>query len=133
MEETSAMRGRTGGLLLCAAVLAGCSSIMGPAEPPPPPPAPEQPPNARQILAGSNDVLFDPTTNPRNVEIGELRRFDTVLGPQYGVCLRARVTNRQGQDLGAVAYVVTFARNRIADRRRALPADDCGREKFQPL
>jgi hypothetical protein len=105
---------------------------MGPSDPPPPEKAPEPLPNARQILANSTDVLFDSTANPQNVGIGELRHFDTVLGPQYGVCLRATVSSRQSKTLSTVVYVVIFDRNKVADRRRALAADGCDREKYQP-
>ena len=84
-------------------------------------------------LASSTDLLFDPTSNPKNVAIGELRHFDTALGQQFGVCLRATVSNRQGKSIGTVVYVVIFARNKIADRRRALPADECDKDKYQPF
>ena len=127
------MRGLFCGLLGCAALLAGCSSIMGPSEPPPPPPAPEPPPDIRQLLKSESSVLFDPTTQARNIVIGEPRRFDTVAGPQDGVCLRAQVMNRQGKPLGTVVYVVIVARGRIVDRRRALPADHCERDQYRPL
>lgn len=121
------------GLLCCVALLTGCSTIMGPSDPPPPEKAPEPLPNPRQILASSTDLLFDPTSNPKNVAIGELRHFDTALGQQFGVCLRATVSNRQGKSIGTVVYVVIFARNKIADRRRALPADECDKDKYQPF
>lgn len=121
------------GLLWFAALLTGCSTIMGPSDPPPPEKVPEPLPNARQILANSTDALFDPSANPKNVEIGELRHFDTVLGPQYGVCLRATVSGRGSKTLSTVVYVVTFDRNKVADRRRALPADECDHEKYQPF
>ncbi len=121
------------GLLWFAALLTGCSTIMGPSDPPPPEKTPEPLPNARQILANSTDALFDPSANPKNVGIGELRHFDTVLGPQYGVCLRATVSGRGSKTLSTVVYVVTFDRNKVADRRRALPADECDHEKYQPF
>jgi hypothetical protein len=130
-KAARAMR-RLIGLLWFAALLTGCSTIMGPSDPPPPEKAPEPLPNARQILANSTDVLFDSTANPQNVGIGELRHFDTVLGPQYGVCLRATVSSRQSKTLSTVVYVVIFDRNKVADRRRALAADGCDREKYQP-
>jgi hypothetical protein len=43
------------------------------------------------------------------------------------------VTGQAGTDIGTVIYVVTVARNRVSDRRRALPADGCNKEKYQPL
>jgi hypothetical protein len=115
----------------CGAVLTGCSYISPP-PPPPPQPAPQPLPSPRQIIANSTDVLFDATANPRNVAISELRRFDTVLGSEFGVCMRASVTNRAGKRHPAT-YVVFLSNNRVADRRRAQPADGCDREKYQPL
>ena len=56
-----------------------------------------------------------------------------MLGPQYGVCLRATVIGRGSKTLGTVVYVVIFDHNKIVDRRRALPADECDREKYQPF
>lgn len=127
------MRGLIGGKLACAALLAGCSTLMGPPAPPPPPPAPEPPPDIRQLLKSESSTLFDPSTQARNIAIGEPRRFDTAAGPQDGVCLRAQVMNRQGKTLGTVVYVVIVARGRIADRRRAQAADRCEREQYRPL
>ena len=37
------------------------------------------------------------------------------------------------KDIGTVIYVVTVARNRVTDRRKALPADGCDKEKYQPF
>jgi len=125
-----AMRRQIGGLLCCGAVLTGCSYISGPA--PPPQPAPQPLPSPRQIIANSTDVLFDAAANPRNVTISELRRFDTVLGSEFGVCLRASVTDRGGKRHIAT-YVVFVSANRVTDRRRAQPADGCDREMYQPL
>jgi hypothetical protein len=106
---------------------------MGPSDPPPPEKAPEPLPNARQILSNSTDALFDATANPKNVGIGELRHFDTVLGPQYGVCLRATVIVRGSKTPSTVVYVLIFEHNKVVDRRRALPADECDHEKYQPF
>ena len=106
---------------------------MGPPDPRPPEPAPEPLPDVKQILANSTDVLFDATANPKNVVISELRRFDTAAGSEFGVCMRATVTGRSGKDIGPVIYVVTVARNRVSDRRKALPADGCDKEKYEPL
>jgi hypothetical protein len=125
------MRGRIG-LLCCATLLTGCS-ILAPRDPPPLPPAPAPLPNARQILLNSTDSLFDPSAHPKNTAISEVRHFETAAGPQYGVCLRVSLTNRQGKPLGNVAYVVIFDRNKIADRKRAEPADGCNKESYQPL
>ena len=90
-------------------------------------------PNARLILKNSTDALFDPTANARNVAISEVRRIDTAAGLKYGVCLRAFVNDRQGKPLGNVIYVVVFDRNRIVERRRAIPSDACDKEVYQPL
>jgi hypothetical protein len=124
-----AMRKQIGGAL-CGAVLTGCSYISAPA--PVPQPAPQPLPAARQIIANSTDALFDVSANARNVVISDLRRFDTVLGSQFGVCMRASVTDRGGKRRLAT-YVVLVSNNRVADRRRALPADECDRETYQPL
>jgi hypothetical protein len=120
-------------LLCCGALLASCSTIMGPPDSPPPDPAPQPLPPIKQILANSTDVLFDATANPRNVAISELRRFDTAVGSEFGVCMRATVTGRSGKEIGNVVYVVTVIKNRVSDRRRAVPADGCDREKYEPL
>ena len=74
-----------------------------------------------------------PTANPKNVAISNLRRFDTAAGSEFGVCMRATVTGQAGKDIGTVIYVVTVLRNRVSDRRRALPADGCDKEKYEPL
>ena len=124
---------QVGALLCCGAVVMGCSSIMGPPDPRPPDPAPEPLPAVKQILANSTDVLFAPTANPKNVAISNLRRFDTAAGSEFGVCMRATVTGQAGKDIGTVVYVVTVVRNRVSDRRRALPADGCNKEKYEPL
>jgi hypothetical protein len=47
--------------------------------------------------------------------------------------MRATVTGQGGKDIGTVIYVVTVARNRVTDRRKALPADGCDKEKYQPF
>jgi len=124
---------QVGALLCCGAVLMGCSSVMGPPDPRPPDPAPEPLPAVKRILANSTDVLFAPTANPKNVAISNLRRFDTAAGSEFGVCMRATVTGQAGKDIGTVIYVVTVVRNRVSDRRRALPADGCNKEKYEPL
>ena len=124
---------QVGALLCCGALLSGCSSIMGSPDPRPPDPAPQPLPAVKQIIANSTDVLFAPTANPKNVAISDLRRFDTAVGSEFGVCMRATVTGQAGTELGTVVYVVTVARNRVSDRRRALPADGCDKEKYEPL
>ena len=126
------MRMQIGGLLWCGAVLTGCSYIAGPASVPPPQPAPQPLPVARQVIANSTDALFDVSANPKNVVISELRRFDTVLGSEFGVCLRASVTDLGGKRRTST-YVVFVSSSRVTDRRRALPADECDRETYKPL
>jgi hypothetical protein len=123
---------RAGILLWCVAALAGCSTLAPP-DPRPPDPAPQPLPAVKQIIANNTDVLFDPTANPKNIAISELRRFESAVGAEFGVCMRANVTNRAGKNIGTVIYVVTVARNKVSDRRRALPADGCDKEKYQPL
>ena len=122
-----------GALLCCGALVTGCSTVMGPPDPRPPDPAPEPLPAVKQILANSTDVLFAPTANPKNVAISDLRRFDTAVGSEFGVCMRANVTGQAGKDIGTVVYVVTVSRNRVSDRRKALPADGCDKDKYEPL
>jgi hypothetical protein len=122
-----------GALLCCGLALAGCSYIMGKPDPRPPDPAPQPLPAVKQIIANSTDILFDPSSNPKNVGISEVRRFDSPLGSEFGVCLRATVNNKSGKDLGTVTYVVFVSRNKVTDRRRALPADACDHEKYEPL
>jgi hypothetical protein len=123
---------RTSALLLCGAVLTGCSYIMGPPDTRPPQPAPEPLPAARQIIANSTDTLFDASANPKNVVISEVRRLDSALGAEFGVCLRASVADRSGKYHPAT-YVVFVSKNRITDRRKARPADECDRETYRPL
>ena len=124
---------QVGALLCCGALLTGCSYVMGPPDPRPADPAPQPLPAVKQIIANSTDTLFAATANPRNVAISDLRRFDTAAGSEFGVCMRATVTGQGGKDIGTVVYVVTVARNRISDRRKALPADGCDKEKYEPL
>jgi len=124
---------QVGVLLCCGALLTGCSYIMGPPDPRPPDPAPDPLPDVKQIIANSSQVLFSPTANPKDVAISELRRFDTAAGSEFGVCMRATVTGQGGKDIGRQVYVVTVSRNRVSDRRKALPADGCDKEKYQPL
>jgi hypothetical protein len=124
---------QVGALLGCGALLAGCTYIMGPPDPRPPDPAPQPLPAVKQIIANSTDVLFAPSANPRNVAISDLRRFDSAAGSEFGVCMRATVTGQNGKDIGTAVYVVTVARNRVSDRRRALPADGCDKENYEPL
>jgi hypothetical protein len=113
-----------GALLWCGAALAGCSTNTAP--------APQPLPAARQIIANSTDRLFDGSANARNVVISELRRFDNVLTSEFGVCMRASVMDRGGKRHTAT-YVVFVSNNRVSDRRRALPADQCDGETYQPL
>jgi hypothetical protein len=124
---------QVGALLGCGALLAGCTYIMGPPDPRPPDPAPQPLPAVKQIIANSTDVLFAPSANPRNVAISDLRRFDSAAGSEFGVCMRATVTGQNGKDIGTAVYVVTVARNRVSDRRRAVPADGCDKENYEPL
>ena len=124
---------QVGALTCCGARLMGCTTIMGAPDPRPPDPAPQPLPAVKQIIANSTDMLFAATANPKNVAISDLRRFDTAAGSEFGVCMRATVTGQSGKDIGPVVYVVTVARNRVSDRRRALPADGCDKEKYQPL
>ena len=124
---------QVGVLLCCGSLLMGCSYIMGPPDPRPPDPAPDPLPDVKQIIANSSQVLFSPTANPKDVAISELRRFDTAAGSEFGVCMRATVTGQGGKDIGRQVYVVTVSRNRVSDRRKALPADGCDKEKYQPL
>jgi hypothetical protein len=114
-----------GALLWCGAVLTGCSTNT-------PPPAPQPLPDARRIMANSTDALFEVSANARNVVISELRRFDTALGSEFGVCMRASVMDRGGKRHTGT-YVVFVSSNRVTDRRRALPADQCDGESYQPL
>jgi hypothetical protein len=127
MTQRKAVRAlpkQIGGLLWCGVVLAGCSTNTTPAPQPLPP--------ARQIIANSTDRLFEVSANARNVGISELRRFDNVLGSEFGVCMRASVMDRGGKRHTAT-YVVFVSDNRVTDRRRALPADQCDGETYQPL
>jgi hypothetical protein len=124
---------QVGVLLCCGALLAGCTYVMGPPDPLPPQAAPEALPDVKQIIANSNQILFAASANPKNVEISDLRRFDTAAGSEFGVCMRATVTGQGGKDIGRIVNVVTVSRNRVSDRRKALPADGCDKEKYQPL
>jgi hypothetical protein len=124
---------QVGVLLCCGALLMGCTYVMGPPDPRPPDPGPEPLPPVKQIIANSTAMLFSPTANPKNVAISGLRRFDTAAGSEFGVCMRATVTGQGGKDIGTLVYVVTVSRNKVSDRRKALPADGCDKEKYEPL
>jgi hypothetical protein len=121
-------------LLGCGAVLSACSYVLGPSDPRPPDPTPQEFPAVHKIIANSPDTIFDATANVKNLMISTgIRRFDSPQSSEYGACVRASMSNRTGKDMGLVTYVVTVANNRISDRRRAQPADECDKEKYEPL
>jgi hypothetical protein len=123
-----------GSLLGCGLALAGCSYILGPTDPRPPDPAPQEMPAVKKIIGDNKSGLFDASANATNIVISTgIRRFDSALVSEYGACVRASMSNRAGKDMGVVTYVVTVAGSRISDRRRATPADECDKEKYEPL
>src|SRR5262245_15726823 len=86
-------------------VLHGCSRA------PPPPTATEEPlPALKPILERNFNSLFEPSSNPRNVRMGGVRRFQTPSGLEYGSCVKASVTGLTGNNVGVVTYVVTMAK-----------------------
>ena len=112
------------GLTVCVLMVLGACSRS-----PPPPSAVELPiPAVKPILERNFKALFGPSSNPRNVRMGGVRRFETPAGLEYGTCVKASVTGLTGKNVGVVTYVVTVARNQVTDRRRATPADECDGE-----
>jgi hypothetical protein len=119
---------RTGLAACLLTVLYGCTRA------PPPPSAVEQPlPALKPLLERNLKTLFEPSSNPRNIRMGSVRRFQTPSGLEYGTCVKASVTGLTGKNVGVATYVVTVARNQITDRRRATPDDECDSETYQPL
>ena len=88
----------------------------------------------KPILERNFKALFGPSSNPRNVRMGGVRRFfETPAGLEYGTCVKASVTGLTGKNVGVVTYVVTVARNQVTDRRRATPEDECDGETYEAL
>ena len=131
-------------LLFSSLFLGACSGVwdntvglvMGPnevrtSEPPPP----QQLPNVKQIIIANAGKIFDRSSNPKNIMISiGVRHIDVVGGTaQYGACVRANLTNVTGKDMGTVTYVVAVSKDQISDRRKAIPSDGCGKEKYEPL
>jgi hypothetical protein len=85
------------------------------------------------ILERNFKSLFEPSSNPRNVRMGGVRRFQTPSGLEYGTCVKASVTGLTGKNVGVATFVVTVAKNQLSDRRRATPEDECDGETYQPL
>ena len=107
---------------------------MGAPDPLPVEQPPQQLPSARKIIENSRDILFDASANAKNITISTgVRRFDTAQVSDFGACVRANMTNRASKDMGLVTYVVTVANGKISDKRRAVAADGCDKEKYEPL
>jgi hypothetical protein len=115
--------------LIIALTLPACSTPTPPAVTA----APEPLPPVKQIIARERATLFRGESNPRNIRVGAVRRFEKPSGSDVGACLKASLTGATGKSLGTVTYVVTVERNQIADRRRAAPADECEADSYEPL
>ena len=94
------------------------------------PPPPEPPPDVRRIVREQIDVVFVPTSYPRELQVAPPHR--EVRGPGWTACVRAQLTSATGSALGAQTYIVTITAGQVVDRRRAEPDDICGSETYEP-
>lgn len=94
------------------------------------PPPPEPPPDVRRIVREQIDVVFVPTSRPREVQVAPPHR--EVRGPGWTACVRAELTSATGSALGAQTYIVTITAGKVVDRRRAEPDNICGSETYAP-
>lgn len=94
------------------------------------PPPPEPPPDVRRIVREQIDVVFVPTSYPRELQVAPPHR--EVRGPGWTACVRAQLTSATGSALGAQTYIVTITAGKVVDRRRAEPDDICGSETYEP-
>lgn len=93
-------------------------------------PPPEPPPDVRRIVREQIDVVFVPTSYPRELQVAPPHR--EVRGPGWTACVRAQLTSATGSALGAQTYIVTITAGKVVDRRRAEPDDICGSETYEP-
>lgn len=94
------------------------------------PPPPEPPRDVRRIVREQIDVVFVPTSRPREIQVAPPHR--EVRGPGWTACVRAELTSATGSALGAQTYIVTITAGKVVDRRRAEPDDICGSETYEP-
>lgn len=100
---------------------------MKEAEPPPPEPAPD----VKRVVREQIDIVFVPTSRPRDVQVAPPHR--ELRGPGWTACVRAQLTSATGSALGAQTYIVTITAGKVVDRRRAEPDDICGSESYEPV
>jgi hypothetical protein len=112
-----------------AFALAACSST-----PPAPPPEPAlAAPDHRRLIAENLKTLFSTDAQVRNVTVSELSQVPSSAGMTWGTCVRVGgATGMTGRPTAPRTYVVTFSRDRIAERRPA-SGEDCAGAKFSPL
>jgi hypothetical protein len=85
---------------------------------------------AKTIIEAESASFFDPSAKARDIAISAVRDVETPIGVRSGVCLRATLTNRMGQEMGARVYLVTFDKGRILQRQTAEPRHGCAGQKF---
>lgn len=100
---------------------------MKDAEPAPP----EPPPDVRTIVRDQLDVVFVPSSYPRDVQVAPAHH--EVRGPGWTSCVRAQLTSATGTPLGPQTYIVTISGGKVVDRRRAETDDTCGSEAYEPI
>jgi hypothetical protein len=122
--------------LLAALLLAGCAAdsqsrlpaFMRVREPEPPPA--EAPPDVPLLVRKNLDMIFVPTTQPRDLEASAPKRTDS--GDAWTACVRAQIISVAGAPLRRQTYRLTIKQSEIIDRRRAT-AGDCMSQDFRPV
>ncbi len=100
---------------------------MKEAEPPPP----EPPPDVKRVVREQIDIVFVPTSRPREVQVATPHR--ELRGSGWTACVRAQLTSATGSALGAQTFIVTITTGKVVDRRRAEADDICGSETYEPI
>ncbi len=94
-------------------------------------PSPEPPPDARRIVREQLDVVFVPTSYPRDVQVAPPHH--QVRGSGWTACVRAQLTSATGTSIGLQTYIITISGGKIIDRRRVEPDDTCASETYAPV
>lgn len=94
-------------------------------------PPPEAPPDVKRVVREQIDVVFLPTSYPREVHVAPPHR--ELRGPGWTACVRAQLTSATGAPLGAQTYLVSINGGKVVDRRRAEADDICGTETYEPI
>jgi hypothetical protein len=103
--------------------------FMRAGEPDPPPPAPA--PDVALLVRRHRDVIFVPTSFPRNVQVSAPHH--DVRGTAWIACVRAELTSATGTPLGQQTYRLTIDHGAIVDRRWVGDEDNCVSARYAPV